>query len=163
MCGSFQNPVSTFHDDRFMELALPFLRRATQAGGRPLQRIWSRLLRLPIAFHVARLTEIHPDLTRPEDFGPYLEHLARIEPGLFFRMLTGALPTADGYLDEIDVPTLVIAAERDRFTPPRLSIEISKRIRAAELLVLADGTHTAPIEFPVLTNTRILDFINRLG
>jgi len=163
MCGSFQNPVSTFHDDSSMERILPLLRVASRMGGRALQKVWRRLLKLPIAFHVARMTEIHPDLTRREDFNEYLEDLSQIDPALFFRMLTGAgRHSADKYLEKIDVPTLIIGAEFDQFTPGRLSEEMADRIPDAKLLVVEDGTHTAPIEQPSLINAHALHFIDGL-
>jgi pimeloyl-ACP methyl ester carboxylesterase len=164
MCGSFQNPVATFHDDTVMETMLPYLRRATIAGGNPLKKIWRTLVKLPVAFHVARLTEVHPDLARRQDFGPYLEHLAHMDPTLFFRMLAGAgAHSADGYLDEIDVSTLVVAGEDDRFTPAYLSEEMAGRIPDGRLLVIEDGTHTAPIEHPTRTNLSITKFIDGLS
>ncbi|MEE2755296.1 MAG: alpha/beta hydrolase [Myxococcota bacterium] len=163
MCGSYQNPIATFHDGSAMETLLPLLRIAARLGGRSLGSVWRAALRLPIAFHVARLTEVHPDLTRREDFEPYLEHLSDIKPSLFFEMLNGASQhSADHYLDDVDVPTLVIAAGGDQFTPSRLSKTIADRIPEAELLVIPEGTHTAPIEFPSMINSRICRFLDAL-
>lgn len=163
MCGSFENPVATFHDDSAMERILPLLRVASRLGGQTLKRVWRRLLKLPIAFHVARMTEIHPDLTRREDFNDYLDHLSMMDPAIFFRMLTGAgQHSADSYLEEIDVPTMVVGAEFDQFTPNRLSEEMAARIPNAELLVVEDGTHTAPIEHPSFINSHTVRFIDGL-
>ncbi len=164
MCGSFQNPVATFHDDTLMEKMLPYLQRATVAGGGPLKSVWRTLVNLPIAFHVARLTEVHPDLTRRQDFGPYLEHLSKMDPALFFRMLAGAAAhSADDFLEDIEVPALVIAGEHDRFTPAYLSEEMARRLPQGSLLMLEDGTHTAPIEHPTRTNIDITRFVDGLS
>jgi pimeloyl-ACP methyl ester carboxylesterase len=107
------------------------------------------------------MTEVHPDLIRRADFEPYLKHMARIEPQLFFRMLAGAGEhSADAFIDAIDVPALVVGAEFDQFTPGELSVEMAERIPDSKLLIINDGTHTAPIEFPALVNSRATQFID---
>jgi len=45
---------------------------------------------------------------------------------------------------------LFVAGERDGFTPPERSREIAALIPGAELLELANASHTAPIEQPDL-------------
>ncbi len=156
LCGSFENPVGTFHDGPMLRRALPVLQGAARLGGRALERAWNRLVRLPMAFHVARITEIHPDLTRRRDFEPYLDHLSAMNPALFFQMLGEAgSHSARPYLQDIDVPTLVVAGADDRFTPARLSDEMAERIGLAELLTCPEGTHTAPLEHPTLINLHV--------
>ncbi len=160
-CGSFENPVGTFHDGTMAARLLPTLQRATNAGGHRLARVWKRLVSLPLAFHFARMTEIDPDLARREDMERYLDHLSRMSPALFFRMLRGASDhSARGYLASIDVPVLVVAGSRDRFTPARLSTEMAERMPRGESVVVPDGTHTAPIEQPVRVNLAISDFLD---
>ena len=55
--------------------------------------------------------------------------------------------------------TLIVAAERDDFTPLYLSRQIADVIGGAELLVLADGSHAALIEQPETINHRLDRFI----
>ncbi len=163
-CGSFENPVGTFHDANLAARLLPALQRGSQLGGRRLARLWRRLVSLPIAFHFARATEVDPDLARRDDMERYLEHLSKMNPALFFRMLRGASDhSAGGYLDEIDVPVLVLAGSRDRFTPARLSTEMADRIPGGRYVEVCEGTHTAPIEQPVRVNLAIRAFLEELG
>jgi pimeloyl-ACP methyl ester carboxylesterase len=160
LCGSFGNPVSTFHDGRALERALPVIRRAAKLGGRALEAAWSRLVKLPVGYHVARLTEVHPDLVRRRDFEPYLAHLAAMNPKLFFELLASAgRHSAGPYLERIDVPTLIVAGVADRFTPAHRSEEMARRIATSQLLVLEEGTHTAPIEHPALLELELERFL----
>ncbi len=164
ICGSYQNPVATFHNEPLMERMLPYLQQASILGGRSLKRIWRRLVRLPLAYHVARMTEVHPDLAKKQDLGPYLEHLAEMDPALFFRILAGAgAHSADAFLEDIQEPVLVVAGQQDRFTPAYLSEEMASRLPCCELLMVEEGTHTAPVEHPVLINLNILRFIDEVG
>lgn len=161
ICGSFQNPVATFHDGDSLAKALPILQGVARVGGRLTRFVWNRLVKLPVGFQVARLSEIHPDLARRADFLPYLEHLAQMDPQWFFKMLGGASRhSADGYLEQIDVPTLVITGELDRFTPAHLSATMARRISGSSSLEVAEGTHTTPIEQPTLVNHAVEEFLD---
>ena len=71
---------------------------------------------------------------------------------------------ARGFLGEIEVPTLVIAAEQDTFTPMALAEEMAQAIPDAELEVIPDASHAAPVEQPDRIAERIEEFISsRLG
>lgn len=61
-------------------------------------------------------------------------------------------------LQMIDVPTLLIAGERDAFVPPRLAQDIASRIASAEVLIVKGGTHYALVEQPEVVNLRIDKF-----
>lgn len=163
VCGSYQDPTATFHEGSHMQKLLPLMQRATQLGGRPLKRIWRRLISLPMAYHVAKVGDIHPDLMRRDDFDAYADHLANMDPRIFVRSLTGAAyHSADRYLDQIDVPVLVVAGELDTFTPARLSVEMQRRIPDARLVMARQGTHTVPLEHATLVNMEVGRFADRV-
>src|SRR5439155_2720080 len=95
------------------------------------------------------LFEINGALIRPEDFYPYLEHMAQVDPRLFVDMLAAAgRHTARELLPSVSVPTLIVAGDHDGFTPMPLSEEMHRLIPGSELHVVAGGSHTAPIEKP---------------
>ncbi|MBI5545080.1 MAG: alpha/beta hydrolase, partial [Deltaproteobacteria bacterium] len=63
-------------------------------------------------------------------------------------------------LGTIAVPTLVVAAEKDLFTPMRLARELVQQIPGSELLVIPYGTHAALIEQPDLLSLRVAKFLD---
>jgi len=68
---------------------------------------------------------------------------------VFLDMLVGtANHTAEHHLAQIQIPALVVGAERDRFTPCWVSEVMAARLPNAEFLCIYDGTHAAPIEQP---------------
>ena len=98
--------------------------------------------------------------TRTEDLLPYFEHISTIDPSLFMRMLLGAGDhTAEDLLPYIRVPVLVVAAERDSFTPTRYAEQMARQIPGAELLMVPGGSHSSPIEQPELINRRVMHFL----
>lgn len=103
---------------------------------------------------------VHPDLCRREAFRPYLEHMAHQDPRVFVEMLRAAQAhDASDMLETVQVPTLVVAGERDVFTPRHLSVQMAGRIPNAEMLEIPRGSHAALIEQPELINLRLEKFL----
>lgn len=66
-------------------------------------------------------------------------------------------------LADVDVPTLVVAGDRDLFTPRRAAERMVRRIPGAELMVVPGGTHYVAVEYPELVNLRIEKFFRERG
>jgi pimeloyl-ACP methyl ester carboxylesterase len=160
MCGAYGNPLRTFRNQRTLEAALPWISFAINRAPRLIGGVWRNLVPTRLAYAVAARVEINGDLVRLEDFMPYLEHIARVDLPLFIEMLAHAgRHSAKEILPDIDVPTLIVAGERDNMTPRGLSEEMTRLIPGAELLVVDGGSHTAPIERPQLVNERVALFL----
>ncbi len=92
----------------------------------------------------------------------YLEHFSRMDPAVFFGF-AASLDAHDAmeFVDEIVAPTLVVAGERDLFTPMRCSEELAAALPNGELFVVRDGSHACLVEQPDLINGRVADFLAR--
>jgi pimeloyl-ACP methyl ester carboxylesterase len=123
------------------------------------------IMESPLAWWVARKASlVDPLYCRKEDLLPYMRHLASLDIRVFLHtvLLTQEHDAWDT-LAGIKVPTLVIAAERDTFTPMWLSRKMVATIPGAELLVLAEGSHAALIEQPDTIHHRIDRFLLERG
>jgi len=58
-------------------------------------------------------------------------------------------------LGEVDVPALVIAGDKDLFTPRSAAERMARRIPGAELMIVPGGTPYVAVEYPELVNLRI--------
>jgi pimeloyl-ACP methyl ester carboxylesterase len=162
LCGSYGNPLRTFRGTSALDTLLPFMRVGAMLAPRVVRLVWRSAIPTEFAFAVAKMVEVNPELIRQEDFFPYLEGMARVDPMLFMEMLLHAgRHSARDLLPEIDVPTLVVAGDRDGFTPVGLSRAMADLIPHAELLVVVGGSHTAPIERPELVGETVLGFLAR--
>ncbi|MCB0972313.1 MAG: alpha/beta hydrolase, partial [Acidimicrobiales bacterium] len=96
------------------------------------------------------------------DLHPYLLHLRTTDPSVMV-LMAGAMRahSAVDLLDAIDVPTLVVAAGADVFTPARCSEAIHHAVADSELVTFADAGHTVPIEEPAALVAAIDDFVGR--
>jgi pimeloyl-ACP methyl ester carboxylesterase len=162
LCGSYGTPLRTFKGKRTLEQVLPFVRFAVNRIPGIAQTLVARMVPTELAYQIATRFEINGELIRRDDFFPYLEHMARVDVRLFLEMLAAAgRHTARELLGHITVPTLIVAGDRDGFTPANLSAEMHQLIRDSELHVVAGGSHTAPIERPAEVTERIADFLRK--
>src|SRR5690606_35875855 len=162
LCGSPENPLKTFRGQRGAEVLLPRVRKAVERAPRLINQAARALLPTRLAYSLAARLEINAELLSVHDFMPYLRGLSRVEVPFFLSMLAAAGEhAAVDLLPEVAVPTLVVAGERDGFTPPELSRAMAEAIPGAELLVVEAGSHTAPLERPDQLDRALRDFLAR--
>ncbi len=162
ICGSYGNPLRTFRGSDWLEKILPFAHAAVSRLPSLVGAVWRYVLPTELSYYLAQQVEIDGQLIRREDFFPYLEGLARMDPRMFVATVAAAgKHDARDVLTSIAIPTLILAGRRDSFTPMPLSQEMSSLIPDAELHVIEQGTHTAPIERPVEVTEIIADFLHR--
>lgn len=160
ICGSYGTPLDTWHDHSLLRLAFPTIKRAVERAPELARVLVSRVLRMPIALEVGIRAELNTELIKRSDFAPYVEHLATMHPLAFVRTLDSLKDhSALDHLPQVDVPTIVIGGEGDRFTPVWLSQRMAELIPHAEHVFIPGGTHTAPLERPNLVNAAVERFL----
>lgn len=161
MLGAYGHPADTFLDPRVGRTIYEGALKIGRTVPDLINVLSKATLRSPIAWPFARLSGlVHPDLCRHSDMEPYLEHLSTLDLRVFLEMVRCAQEHDAGpHLSEIEAPTLVVAGERDLFTPRHLSLEMADRIPGAELLEIPRGSHAALIEQPELINLRLEKFL----
>jgi pimeloyl-ACP methyl ester carboxylesterase len=164
LCGSYGKVTKTFHGTDALALALPAMRAFTNQFPAVVRGLVSRTPP-SIAVRAARLLgEIDADRVREEDMQPYFEHMATMDPQVYLTLLDDAgKHTAEELLHEIAAPTLVLAAGKDSFTPPRLARQMARTVQHGTLVEVSDATHTLPIEQPGLVNASVLEFLARIA
>jgi pimeloyl-ACP methyl ester carboxylesterase len=165
MCGSVGNVTRTFHNGPILELLLPKLVALAEKNPELVRAVWSRISPEMGLRFALRMGEVDPERTRPEDFMPYLQHMTHVDFPMFLRMVRAAGEhTAEDLLPSIRVPTLIIAGEKDTFTPAYLAEAMQKEIPGAELLLLKGGSHVVPLEQHEVVRDRVLQFLEeRVG
>jgi pimeloyl-ACP methyl ester carboxylesterase len=162
VCGAPGRPIDTFHDSPALKLAFPFARSAVEKHPLLARVVFQAIVPTDFAVEFALNFEVDRARIDRADLVRYFEELSAVDPLLFVRMLAsaGEHDSVD-HLPEVDVPTLVVAGERDSFTPMRLSGAMHRAIPGSELLVLPGGTHVGPLEHPDLLAERVESFLRR--
>lgn len=63
-------------------------------------------------------------------------------------------------LAKLDLPTLIIIGDRDRWSPLVAAKRLARELPLGELFVVPGGTHYVPLEYPELINLRIEKFFD---
>lgn len=160
ICGSYGTPLDTWHDHTLMRVFFPYLRRLVERSPELARTFTSTLLNTQLAVEFGIRAELNPELIKPNDFAPYMEHLAKMHPLYFVRTLDSLKDhSAWDHLPYVDVPAMVIGGEGDKFTPVWLSQRMAEHIPQCEYVFAPGGTHTAPLERPGLVNAAIERFL----
>lgn len=156
VCGAFGRPLDTFWNSSLAAPVFDVVYSIVNAAPRAFAFGNSFLMRSRLPMLAARLGVVDRQMCRPEDLKPYFDHLAQVDPQIFF-LMAGEIQrhTAIKWLDKVDVPALIVAGENDLFTPYHLSVQMRDRIPGAELLTIPHGSHAAIIEQPELINLRL--------
>jgi pimeloyl-ACP methyl ester carboxylesterase len=162
MCGMPEKPLKTFKGTDKFERVLPVVRSTVNRAPRVFNRLARMMLPTRLSYTLAQVVEVNGQLLDMADFMPYLHGLSRVQPHWFLSLLAAAgLHSATDLLPNIAVPTLIVAGDRDGFTPAHLSEAMAAAIPGSELVVIEGGTHTAPLERPELVDQAVTDFLER--
>lgn len=165
MFGTYSRPLDTFMDSPYSRRVFDFVERLAAKGGKSGAKYLKPLYASPLAAKFGRLTGlVDKHYVDAVDLDRYLEHLVHMDQRVFLRMvsliadhdLTDDLP-------KITAPTLVIAGEKDLFTPLHRSRKMHELIPRSELFILAEGSHAAIVEHPDVINRRIERFLRERG
>lgn len=158
VAGSYENPLRTFFGLPLADLAFPFAKLAATSTPVPLLRLAMQPARLTgFGAWAARQARATGPATDPDDLAPYLRHIADSDVAVMIRVIDSMRRhSAADHLRHITAPTLICAAGRDTFTPPRCSKHMFERIPTAEIQWYPEAGHTLPIEEP----TAIVDHVD---
>lgn len=160
VCGSYGNPLDTFHDTTLLRSALPYMRKVVDRFPRAAAQVTRAVTSAELTVQMAIILERNRERMKPQDLRPYFDHLAKMDPVVFVKTLEALSEhSAWDHLPRINVPTLILGGERDTFTPLWLSRRMADHIPNAEFTILPGGTHAAPLEQPELVFSRIHRFL----
>jgi pimeloyl-ACP methyl ester carboxylesterase len=163
--GTYGYPLDTFSDLAASRQIFDLVLHAFRTRPRLMHAGASLLVATPLAFDLARVAGLVDGkrLSR-HDLRPYLHHLPEIGFDFFFRMAeVMGEHTAEDMLRSVRVPVLVIAGERDGFTPPRLAQKLAGTLPKGELVMLQDASHAGLIEQPATMNAAIAAFLSAIA
>lgn len=159
--GTYRRAIETFFGTALSLRGFEVMKRVLPAAPKLLQKLSAAAMRSPLADPGARLFRlVHPELCPKEALVPYFEHNTRIDL-LLYLSLAESMQAHDAtdLLPRVGAPTLVVAGDRDLFTPLALAREMSALIPQAELFVIPGGTHAALVEQPLLLSLRVRKFL----
>ena len=164
VAGAYENPIKTIYGlPPVLDLLWPIVSRITERiPASVYKKLLSGTSNAEFSHRGARLMRAAGPKATPEGMAPYLLHLGTRDPKVLFKMAGGMRShSARDLLPSIDVPTLVVAAGRDTFTPPRCQKAMHEAVPDSEIVWFGDAGHTLPIEEPEAIVEALLEFLGR--
>ena len=163
LCGSFGRVTHTFKGSDLLANVLPNLIEFVTRHPKLARALWARMPIKPALSIAKMIGDVNATLVDEADVEPYFRHVAHVDFEMFLRMLHEAGEhSAEDLLPRVQVPVLVIAGERDTFTPPSLSEAMAGRLPNAELVMIPGGTHVAPLEHRDEVAAAIEKFLSKI-
>lgn len=160
--GPYASPLHTFYGTKLGVHLFPFAYYGLPLLPRTVQRAITRLPRLPVAMQVARLARALGPHTPDDGMELYFQHFGEVDPLIILKIVRGMHEFDAGpWLSEVDVPVLIMVGGCDTFCPPEIGEAMLAVLPDAELSLLPEATHGAPIEFPLEIADRVADFLHR--
>jgi len=163
ICGSYGEPLNTPHSSLFLSL-FSCAQKLAAFNPELVKQVWGITTRFKLVHLGITLFETNRRLVRFADFAPYFNHLKHMDANAFVWTLKMAQEySVEEHLKEISCPTLIVAAEKDNLVPINASKHMAQIIPNAQLFVMRDCSHAAPIEMPELLELRVDKFLRDNG
>jgi len=149
----YNSPISKYLFEVFTGLGLLFPKQSNFLS--------QLLIRNPFWYQLGGLMKmINTGMASKEDARKYVDHILSLEPQFFAKLGRSVQShTAEDVLKKLKIPTLIIGADGDTFTPVWLAKKMHRVIPKSELMIIKNGSHAAIVEQPELINLRIEKFL----
>jgi len=159
--GAFNKPLDTFYNNPSSKYLFSLIYLFNHTFPNLANKIGYLMSKNPFWFQMGSLLKMmNPGLVDKTVMKEYIKHFTSVD-AIFLAKLTKSLQDYDAepLLKNIKVPTMIIAAEQDTFTPVWISKKMNHLIPNSEILVIKKASHVALVEQPALINLRIEKFI----
>ncbi len=161
LLGTYEYPLrSFFHMGRAGEAIVPGTLAAARRWPRAARRVWRSVLGGGWVFPLAKLLVLNPAAAGRDDFESWRRHLAGVDPLVFLQLgvYLSAHSAAHGLERLAGLPCLVVAGDRDNFTPLAVCRKLHQRAPGSEWFVIPGGSHGGLFEFPDVVGPRLQAF-----
>lgn len=161
MLGTYGRPMDTFFDSGIGRVLFPVIYWGAIKHTPAAKRLTKNVIESRYLTRIAEVMGVDPQIIRSGEFNEYFSHIVdQLDFQVFAEMAKHMQDhTAEDLLDEIQVPTLVVSGDRDKFTPDWISERMVEKIPHAEHLHIPHGSHGAMFEQPELINLRFDRFL----
>jgi pimeloyl-ACP methyl ester carboxylesterase len=165
ICGASGRVTHTFKGTNMLAQVLPGLIERVDAHPGLFRALLGHVPADIAARAASLLGEVDGKRIDLQDMVPYMKHMVDIDLRMFLRMLRSAGEhSAADLIPSLDLPSLVIAGDRDTFTPPQYAEQMAESLPNSELVMVAGGTHVAPLEQPALVGEHVERYLlERIG
>lgn len=161
LCGTFERPLQSALPIPGAQAVLPRVVRGISQSGQWLNRGASAVMRHPLAAKAAQTLKI-VDGGDPGYVATVMAAFGELDLTMVADIVRCAADhSAADLLADIDIPTLVVAGDRDVLTPLDRAAQMHAQIRHSKMKVFAGGTHYTVMEHAPAVIADVAQFLRR--
>jgi len=158
--GTARNPIETMYGINLVQGGVKIFRYLHKMFPKVTKLIWESQQQNALSRNIVSYGGFNPHLTPKEDINLYLKQVSDMDPGVFLQLLeTYDEYDATSWIHNIDVPTLILAGEKDQIIPYKQQELMHQLIPNSELEIIRHGSHCPQMDLPEQVNQRIEIFL----
>lgn len=160
--GFAKNPIKGMFGLDVIEPLFGVVKSAFNRNPEFIEGLWNLGVNNPVAgFGAALAGGFNLKLTQFKDIEIYMRGVSQLPLGVFILLFENMMEfRGDLLADDIKVPSLIIAGDKDLVTPMKFQYELHEKISGSELLVVPYGSHCTQLDFPDFVNLKLAQFID---
>lgn len=162
--GTAQRPLETLFRMNLFQSGFETLKKIYQTSPKLMAMIWKSNRKNPLVRLAVSLGGFNPYLTPQADIEQYINQVVDTDPGILFHLIENySSYDATSWLHTVNIPTLVIAGEKDNIIPLEQQELMHQLIPGSQLEVIQHGSHCPQMDLPDLVNLKIEKFLSTLN
>ncbi|MCM2322159.1 MAG: alpha/beta hydrolase [Oligoflexia bacterium] len=162
--GTAKPPLETLFRNNAFQAGFKILKKLHEKSPELVQLFWKLQKGNPVTRSIISLGGFNPHLTPAEDIELYVDQVTEMDPSILIRLIENYdAYDATAWLHRVQVPTLILAGERDNVIPLEQQELMNQLIAGSQLSVVPHGSHCPQMDLPDLVNLRIEGFLRTLG
>ncbi len=162
--GTAQRPLETLFSHNALQAAFHLLKKIYQKSPELVSFFWRSLKGNPLARTLVSLGGFNPHLTPQADIELYVDQVAEMDPSILIRLIENyETYDATAWLHTVQVPTLILAGEKDKLIPVEQQELMNQLIPGSQLEVIRHGSHCPQMDLPDLVNFKIEKFLEKIS
>lgn len=158
--GTPRGPLETCLRTNVLQYVFPHLFEAYKRYPKLSNLLWSAQGRTKIVSWMVGQLGFNPYLSKTSDIEMYVKMVTKMDMIITLQMLkTYEEHNATPWLHEIQVPTLIIAGEKDLITPKESQEIMHQLIPGSRFELIRNGSHCPQMDIPELLNIIIERFL----
>lgn len=155
-------PVDRPFETMFNTNVLEFVVKNLRKFNRQYPEIFSKIWKSDNYFvdKLVHLLGFNVEHTKFADVREYMDGVRKIDPEVFFKLLSDLEVFDRRIYASIECPTLIVQGEKDFVTPLEHGKLLNQLIPNSKLNIFSEGSHVVPMDFPEFLNDLIVEFLH---
>lgn len=162
--GFTKNPIQKMFGGDWADIAFQLFKQGYGKLPETIKYVWKNLINNKISMQLSAMAGgFNLNLTSFKDIEVYARGVASMDLDVFIAFFEQMMAyDATPVLDRINIPTLIIAGEKDNVTPKHFQDLLHKKIKGSQFLMVPLGSHCTQLDLPDLVNLRIEKFLKEI-